>query len=55
GDDLEADVRGAQKAGLSGILVKSGKFHDEIFAKAKTRPDVTIPSIAKLPNFISSK
>jgi len=55
GDDLEADVQGAQKVGLSGILVKTGKFREDIFAKSKIKPDVIIPSIAKLPNFITSK
>jgi HAD superfamily hydrolase (TIGR01458 family) len=55
GDDLEVDVQGAQKAGLTGILVKTGKYREDIFHESKTKPDIIIPSIAKLPNFITSR
>ena len=53
GDDIEADVEGAQKAGMSGILVKTGKFREEIFKASKVKPAAVIPSIADLPKFIN--
>jgi ribonucleotide monophosphatase NagD (HAD superfamily) len=28
GDDITSDVRGAQEAGMQGVLVKTGKFRD---------------------------
>ena len=34
GDDIEADVRGAQKVGMQGWLVKSGKFRREDLGRA---------------------
>jgi HAD superfamily hydrolase (TIGR01458 family) len=45
GDDAEADVAGAQAAGLRGILVKTGKYHPE----AEGEPDLLLESIAGLP------
>jgi HAD superfamily hydrolase (TIGR01458 family) len=45
GDDAEADVAGAQAAGLRGILVKTGKYHPE----AEGEPDLLLDSIAVLP------
>ena len=54
GDDIEADVQGAQKAGMSGILVKTGKFREEFFKKSKIKPDVVLSSIEELPKFITN-
>ena len=45
GDDAEADVAGAQAAGLQGILVKSGKYR----AGSEGTPDLLLPSVAELP------
>lgn len=55
GDDLESDIEGGQKAGMFAILVKTGKFREDIFKKSKIRPDLMLDSLAKLPNFISNK
>jgi HAD superfamily hydrolase (TIGR01458 family) len=55
GDDIESDVQGAQRVGMSGILVKTGKFREEFFKKSKIKPDVILPSIEELPKFITSK
>lgn len=48
GDDIRGDVGGAQRAGLEGILVRTGKFrpHD---LEGDIRPDVVLDSIADLP------
>ncbi len=48
GDDIEADVGGAQAAGLKGALVKTGKFRPTDLEGA-IRPDAVLDSIADLP------
>jgi phospholysine phosphohistidine inorganic pyrophosphate phosphatase len=48
GDDIEADVGGAQAAGLKGALVKTGKFRPADLEGA-IRPDAVFDSIADLP------
>jgi ribonucleotide monophosphatase NagD (HAD superfamily) len=48
GDDIKADVGGAQAAGLQGVLVKTGKFHPKDLA-GDVHPDGVIDSIADLP------
>ena len=45
GDDAEADVAGAQAAGLKGVQVKTGKYGPE----TEGVPDLLLDSIAKLP------
>jgi HAD superfamily hydrolase (TIGR01458 family) len=45
GDDAEADVAGAQAAGLRGILVKTGKYRPGV----KGAPDLILESFADLP------
>jgi HAD superfamily hydrolase (TIGR01458 family) len=53
GDDIAADVGGAQRAGLRGALVKSGKFRPTDLA-GEVRPDVVLESIASLPDWWGS-
>jgi phospholysine phosphohistidine inorganic pyrophosphate phosphatase len=50
GDDVKADVGGAQAAGLKGALVKTGKFHPSDLEGA-IRPDAVFDSIADLPSW----
>jgi phospholysine phosphohistidine inorganic pyrophosphate phosphatase len=45
GDDAEADVTGAQAAGLRGILVKTGKYRPG----EEGDPDLILESLADLP------
>jgi HAD superfamily hydrolase (TIGR01458 family) len=52
GDDLESDVLGAQDAGMRGVLVRTGKFREEVLARAPTPPDAVIGSIADLPSLL---
>ncbi len=47
GDDIEADVRGAQMVGVQGWLVKSGRFRREDLQQA-IWPDRILGSIAEL-------
>jgi HAD superfamily hydrolase (TIGR01458 family) len=50
GDDVESDVIGAQRHGLTGVLVRTGKFqpHHEDGVDGE-RPDHVIDSVADLP------
>ena len=49
GDDIEADVFGAQGVGAIGVLVKSGKFHLSDLESNRGRPDHVIDDVGKLP------
>jgi HAD superfamily hydrolase (TIGR01458 family) len=48
GDDVHHDVAGAQKAGIRGVLVKTGKYRDALVASTGIKPDLVIDSIAVL-------
>ncbi len=48
GDDINSDIGGAQQAGMTGILVKTGKYRPDIFAKSEIKPDLVIGSVADL-------
>jgi phospholysine phosphohistidine inorganic pyrophosphate phosphatase len=46
GDDVEADVAGAQDAGLRGALVRTGKYRDDELRRSGVRPDAILDSAA---------
>ena len=46
GDDIDSDIGGAQAAGMKGILVKTGKYREELVKKSKVTPDLVIDSIS---------
>jgi HAD superfamily hydrolase (TIGR01458 family) len=48
GDDLWSDVQGAQRAGLQGWLVRTGKFRPEALDGGEVVPDRVLDSIAAL-------
>lgn len=48
GDDIQGDVRGAQDAGITGLLVKTGKYRPEDL-ESGIEPDAMLESIAELP------
>jgi phospholysine phosphohistidine inorganic pyrophosphate phosphatase len=52
GDDLWGDVEGAQRAGLTAWMVRTGKFRDDVVAKSGIVPDRIIDSVAELPSLI---
>ena len=52
GDDIESDVGGAQRAGLKGILVRTGKYREHLVRKSSVIPDQVIDSIADLPRLL---
>ena len=49
GDDIETDVLAAQRQGLSGVLVKTGKYLPATHYGASGTPDHVLESIADLP------
>jgi len=49
GDDLDADIAGGQSAGLTGILVKTGKYRKAYTDNSPVIPDLTLTSVAELP------
>ncbi len=51
GDDIEFDVKGAQDAGIMGVLVKTGKFRPEDLNKG-IEPFAILESVAQLPRFL---
>jgi HAD superfamily hydrolase (TIGR01458 family) len=52
GDDIESDVLAAQRAGVTGVLVKTGKYLPETHRAADGTPDHVIESFADLPGLL---
>jgi ribonucleotide monophosphatase NagD (HAD superfamily) len=48
-DDIESDVLAAQRGGITGVLVKTGKYAPETHRAATGTPDHVIDSFAALP------
>jgi len=46
GDDLEADIGGAQAAGMRAVLVRTGKFREELLRSTSIRPDRVVDHVA---------
>ncbi|MGP4046565.1 HAD-IIA family hydrolase [Streptomyces sp. 2A115] len=54
GDDIESDVLAAQRTGVTGVLVKTGKYLPETHQAATGDPDHVLDSIADLPALLAS-
>ncbi len=52
GDDLAADVAGAQAVGMRGVLVRTGKGSERHPDNGTTQPDAIIDSLAVLPDLL---
>jgi len=52
GDDIQADVLAAQDHGITGVLVRTGKYRPETLRSAPGLPDQVIDSIADLPGLL---
>ncbi|MFJ9852502.1 HAD-IIA family hydrolase [Streptomyces sp. NPDC101150] len=52
GDDIASDVLAAQRAGITGVLVKTGKYLPETHRAADGTPDHVIDSFADLPDLL---
>lgn len=46
GDDIENDVGGGQAVGLTGTLVRTGKYRADVVQSSGVSPDIVIDSIA---------
>lgn len=49
GDDIESDVLGAQDSGITGVLVRTGKYDEDAVRAAPGEPDHVLDSFADLP------
>ncbi|MFF2726580.1 HAD-IIA family hydrolase [Streptomyces sp. NPDC058008] len=49
GDDIETDVLAAQRHGITGVLVRTGKYRPETLADADGAPDHVVDSFADVP------
>jgi HAD superfamily hydrolase (TIGR01458 family) len=54
GDDIRTDVEGAQRAGLVGVLVRTGKFSASDL-DGDVSPDAVLDSIADLPGSLTDR
>ncbi|MGZ4639553.1 MAG: HAD-IIA family hydrolase [Actinomycetes bacterium] len=53
GDDVDADVLAAQRNGITGVLVGTGKYRAATHAAASLPPDHVLDSFADLPDLLS--
>jgi HAD superfamily hydrolase (TIGR01458 family) len=54
GDDILNDILGAQAAGLTGILVRTGKYREGDENREGGRPDHVVPSFADVPALLGT-
>ena len=52
GDDIDADIAGAQRHGMRTVLVRTGKFRPDAVEASRVRPDAILSSIAQLPDWL---
>ena len=55
GDDIVGDVGGAQKAGLRGVLVRTGKFQPSDENHPTVKPDAIVDNLSQAVDLILSK
>jgi HAD superfamily hydrolase (TIGR01458 family) len=48
GDDIVSDIGGAQACGLTGVLVRTGKFREEQLTRAGVTPDLVVADVTAL-------
>ena len=54
GDDVESDIGGAIAAGLSTVLVRTGKYREQAVRDSGVEPTTTVDSIADVPALLRS-
>lgn len=52
GDDIDSDIDGAQKVGIRGILVRTGKFREDYFQASLIQPAKVLDSVNDLPGLL---
>jgi len=55
GDDIEADIAGAQRLGMRTVLVRTGKFRPDAVERSGVMPDAILSSVDDLPAWIESQ
>ncbi len=55
GDDVAVDIAGGHAAGCRTALVQTGKFRPGDLGRAKIAPDLVLPSVADLPDYLVPK
>ena len=53
GDDIDNDVLAAQRLGITGVLVRTGKYRDSTAHAATAAPDYVLDSVADLPALLA--
>ena len=53
GDDLEADVQGAQAIGMQGVVVRTGKYRPYLAAKMDVTPDDELVGIGAIADWLT--
>ena len=52
GDDIDSDVRGGQAVGMTGVLIKTGKYRSSDLETEGRAPDHVIEDIGQLPQLL---
>jgi ribonucleotide monophosphatase NagD (HAD superfamily) len=52
GDDIMTDVGGAQRLGMKGILVKTGKYREDLANRSRGHPGPVLESIADMARYL---
>jgi len=52
GDDIYNDIRGAKNVGARAILVRTGKYREELVNSAEVKPDLVIDSVVDLKGLL---
>jgi len=60
GDDLDNDVLAAQVVGMTGVLVRTGKFQQDVLDRRAQeefglQPNYVIDSVADLPGVLQNR
>ena len=53
GDDVETDIGGAMANGLAAVLVRTGKYREDLVRASDIEPTATVDSIADVPALIA--
>jgi len=54
GDDVEADIAGAQRQGVPAAFVRTGKHSDDDLERFGVRPELVLDSVAELPAVLAA-
>jgi HAD superfamily hydrolase (TIGR01458 family) len=54
GDDIESDIGGALRAGLHAILVRTGKYREDLVRESGIQPTRIVDSIADVPALLDT-